>query len=109
MCTIIGRAVALDRLRGMRAGGRGCLRAALVRNARCRLVEDLRILAWVERKAVLEVAQLECSARRIECELELAALQRDAVVVAQDRNQHPVGEIRGGRVPVDVEELCVLR
>ncbi len=60
----------------------------------CARVEQPRIGGRVDRQAVLVVAQHEAAARRLEAELQLAAFEHDAVLVAEDRQQHLAGERR---------------
>lgn len=55
----------------------------------------------IERQRVFVVAQHE--AARLVRQLQLAAFQHHAIVVAEDRHQHAAGEIGVGRLPVDVE------
>jgi hypothetical protein len=68
-------------------------------------VEDARVLARIDGQAMLVVAHRERSRRCLEFEHELARRELEAVVVAQHRQQHAVGEVLRGGLPVDVEEL----
>ena len=61
-----------------------------------------RGLARVHRQPLVEVAQHQLPV--LEGERQLAAEQHGAVLVAQDRQQHAVGEVHLGGEPVDVEE-----
>jgi hypothetical protein len=52
----------------------------------------------------IEVAQLQLAC--LEGQRQLAAFQHFAVAVLEDRQQDPALELRGDRIPVDVEILC---
>ena len=64
--------------------------------------EDLRIGAGVHREAVVEVADLEPAA--LEEQLQLAALEHRAEAIAEQGQQHLVGQLLLDRVELDVEE-----
>ncbi len=61
----------------------------------------------VERQAVLPVEQAELAACGVELQLQLAAVEYGAVVVAEQRQQHLALELGIERVPVDVEGVAV--
>ena len=67
------------------------------------------ILARIDRESVTGILSVERSACRIECKRDFPLGENGSVVIAQRRHQHPVREIRVGRLPVDVEEIRVDR
>src|SRR5580704_12554279 len=81
--------------------------AALVTDQSCGAVENARIGARIERHAMRVIEDGERAARRLKAQLQLAALQRDAVRGTQHRHQHLVRALGIGGRPVDVEETGV--
>src|SRR3954468_11939652 len=71
------------------------------------LAENAWVFPRIDRKAMLVIADAEFSPLLVERELQLAALERDAILISEHRNQDSAAQRRLRRLPVDVEELGV--
>jgi hypothetical protein len=79
------------------------------RRSRCSTRAAAAVGGRIERQPVLVVAQREVAAAGVEDQLQLAALEHDAVLVAEHGQQHLAAQGRVGGPPVDVEVVGIGR
>jgi len=75
-------------------------------------LRESRLKQWygrtrIERKPVLEVIRGETAGRGLEHDPDLTPVERNAIRIAEDRNQHLAGEVGILRRPIDIEERRV--
>src|SRR5258707_15663158 len=67
------------------------------------LRQNRRIGMWRDRKAMREIPGAEAPQLSVEANLDLAVFEDDAVLIPEDRKQHPLLEVGPCGAPVDVE------
>src|SRR5438309_9765010 len=67
------------------------------------LGQNWRIGMWRDRKAMREIPGAEAPQLSVEANLDLAVFEDDAVLIPEDRKQHPLLEVGPCGAPVDVE------
>ena len=67
------------------------------------LSQNRRIGMWRDRKAMREIPGAEAPQLSVEANLDVAVFEDDAVLIPEDRKQHPLLEVGPCGAPVDVE------
>src|SRR5580692_6178273 len=81
--------------------------AAVCRERVRAMLQNPRILAGINGKAMTAVAQVELAPVNAKDELQFPALQDHAVMIVQNRNQHFSVELGFDRIPVNIEKARV--